>query len=378
MKSKKCDFCGKPSHKYIEGLNSVVCYSCVNIMDEDIKFEKAISNVNKESILKPHELKAKLDEYIIGQDEAKIKLAVEVYSHYRRIALNQIEIPKNNILFIGPSGCGKTYILEKLSELIDVPIAFGDATGFTKAGYYGKDVDTILKTLIQKANGDVKKAERGIVFIDEIDKIARPCGNIEKVGTEGVQQSLLTIMNGCEYVFDKKDIYDLTPSSINTKNILFIVSGAFDGIEDIIKKRLSPRSAIGFNTMENKNPEDFTNRITTQDLLDYGFIREFIGRIHLIATLNKLTKDDMYSILTKSKDSILKQYKMLFKVEGISLKFTKDAIDYIVNEALNKNTGARGLKTAISDKMNMLLYKLLIDNRTSIDITAEILKTGKY
>ena len=376
MNKKKCDFCGKPTERYIEGINSIVCHECIDIMNEDMEFEKAIRNdTNKNTLPKPHEIKAKLDEYIIGQDEAKKKIAVEIFSHYRRINFKKIEMPKNNILLLGSSGTGKTFMLEKLSEIIDVPVAFADATGFTKAGYTGKDVEVALRTLIQKANGDITKAERGIVFIDEIDKIARKSDRKESVDTEGVQQSLLTIMNGCDYVFDKKNAFDSVPTSINTRNILFILGGAFDGIDKIVNDRLSSGSTMGFGAIANTSKINPIEKITNEDLIKYGFIQEFVGRLPLMATLNKLTKEELLLILTSSKGSILKKYERLFRAEGIKLTFSDDALEYIADEALKKNTGARGLESSIANKMNTLMYELLMNDTSSIEITADMLKT---
>lgn len=370
MQEIKCSFCGQPTTDYetgIKDMDSIVCHRCISILKEIMDEKLAVNTNNDTKILKPHEIKKLLDEYVIGQDTAKKKVAVEVYNHYKRINTKpskNVDIPKNNILLIGASGSGKTYMLEILAKILDVPIVFGDASTFTVTGYQGKDIDVLLKALIDKSDGDIEKAEKGIVFIDEIDKIARST-DISDCTTTGVQQNLLAIMGGCDYQFDKKNQLDNTPDSINTRNILFICGGAFEGLTDIISKRLNVNNQIGFAssiTNIDINKENMLDKLTTDDLIKYGLTREFIGRLSLIAILNKLTKTDLKNILTKPKNSIIKQYQALLKLDGVKLTFNKEAIDYIADVAFKNDTGARGLKNVISDKMNDLMFEIPKDD----------------
>lgn len=363
MRKEKCSFCGLEKENLIEGLEAYICQDCLDSAIEENQL-KNIYNNSELKILKPHEIKAELDKYVIGQEAVKKKLAVEVYNHYKRInsKLN-VEFPKSNILLIGPSGSGKTYLLERLSNILNVPFVIGDATELTEAGYVGKDVDSLLFHLIDKAYGDIELAEKGIIYIDEIDKIItrKESGSKSKdVGGEGVQQSLLKIIEGTEYIIEE------TGEVINTKNILFVCGGAFDGLEKVIEERLniSKKKSIGFcsslkeNDKESIQLENILNKVQLEDLMEYGLIKEFIGRLHLIAVLNELTEDDLKNILTKPKNAIIKQYKALLKLDNIKLKFSKDAIEYIAKEAKNRGTGARALKGVISDRLNDLMYEL--------------------
>lgn len=383
MDKQKCSFCGleKESKDIIEGLEAVICYDCVDLA-LDSKIVEELNDGSKPKILKPHEIKSELDKFVVGQEKAKKKLSVEIYNHYKRINSKpnrNIEFPKSNILLMGPSGSGKTYLLEKLSKILNVPLVIGDATGLTEAGYVGKDVDSLLSKLIEKANGDIELAEKGIIYIDEIDKIisSKESGSKSKdVGGEGVQQSLLKILEGTEYTFDK------TGETINTKNILFVCGGAFDGINKVIEDRLSKKKSIGFtkdnikdNTKEEKvSTENLLHQVQTEDLVEYGLIKEFIGRLHLIATLDELTEEDLKNILTKPKNAIVKQYQALLKLDNIKLKFSKDAIEYIAKEAKRRGTGARGLKGVISDRLNELMYELpMQEDITEYTVTKEYL-----
>ena len=365
MDKQKCSFCGLEKDKLIEGLDAYICQDCIDSANDSKQLEE-LSEDTKPKILKPHEIKAELDKFVIGQERAKKKLSVEIYNHYKRINSKpnrNVEFPKSNILLIGPSGSGKTYLLERLSTILNVPLVIGDATGLTEAGYVGKDVDSLLLNLIDKANGDIELAEKGIIYIDEIDKIisGKESGSKSKdVGGEGVQQSLLKILEGTEYTFDK------TGETINTKNILFVCGGAFDGINKVIEQRLTKKKSIGFatsetNDEETSNSENILHKVQTEDLVEYGLIKEFIGRLHLIATLDELTEEDLKNILTKPKNAVIKQYQALLKLDNIKLKFSKDAIEYVAKEAKRRGTGARGLKGVISDRLNDLMYELPMD-----------------
>ena len=359
--SNKCSFCGLEKHEkqMIEGLEGNVCLDCIELINEQ-KVMGLIEQSDIEIKFKPHELKEKLDEYIIGQEEAKRKLVVEIYNHFKRIHFKDekhIELPKSNILLIGPSGSGKTYLLEQLSNILNIPLAIGDATSLTANGYAGKDVESLLLSLVQKANGDISKAENGIIYIDEIDKIISKTENqkVKDIGGESVQHSLLKIIEGMDYTFDKSN------KTMSTKNILFICGGAFDGLSKIIEKRSNKPKKIGFNIDKEEIVKEKANSlegVVVEDLINYGLIREFVGRLQTIAVLKELTEDDFKEILIKPKNSIVKKYKTLFKLDGIDLEFSQDAIDYIAHQAKARGVGARGLKSIISDKLNDLMYEL--------------------
>lgn len=379
----KCSFCGlEYDERQVKvGQDGNICDNCLEIISDEKSEINAFTEFDNTNLMKAHEIKKELDKYVIGQESAKKKIAVEVYNHYKRINFKNksIELPKSNILLMGPSGCGKTYMLETLSKILNIPLAIGDATTFTEAGYVGKDVDSLLKTLIDKANGNIELAEKGIIYIDEIDKIisTKESGSKSKdVGGEGVQQSLLKIIEGNEYTIDSPT----RPVTINTKNILFVCGGAFEGITDVIKERITSKKSIGFNSVsvsgEKKNytNDELLNMIATEDLIKFGMIKEFIGRLHLITTINELGVDELKNILTKPKNAILKQYKALLKLDGIKLNFSKEAVEYIANEAKRKGTGARGLKGVISDKLNELMYELPMREEKEYTITKEYLE----
>ena len=322
----------------------------------------------------PKELKAKLDEYVIGQDSAKKVFSVAVYNHYKRIlqgekqvsnALREVELSKSNILLIGPTGSGKTLMAQTLAKFLDIPIAISDATSLTEAGYVGEDVENILTRLLQAADGDVKRAEKGIVFIDEIDKISRLSENrsiTRDVSGEGVQQALLKIIEG--------SVVNIPPKGgrkhpnqdfiqIDTKDILFVCGGAFDGLSDIIKRRLGG-NVLGFHGEKKGKSEEnaLLELVEPDDLISYGLIPELIGRLHMISTLSPITKEAMVEILTKPKNALVKQYQKIFELDGANLKFDKGAIEAIAELAISRKTGARGLRAIMEEAMIDLMYEL--------------------
>ncbi len=336
------------------------------------------------SIPAPHRIKASLDEYVVGQERAKKVISVAVYNHYKRVAAGAdadgIEIEKSNMLMIGPTGCGKTYLVKTLARLLDVPLAIADATSLTEAGYIGDDIESVLSKLLAAADNDVEKAERGIVFIDEIDKLAKKKNTTQRdVSGESVQQGLLKLLEGAEIEVpvganSKNAMVPL--ETINTKNILFICGGAFPDLEDIIKERLNEQSSIGFRAdLKDKydKEKNLISRVTVEDLRNFGMIPEFIGRLPIIYTLDALSEDMMVRILTEPKNAILKQYQKLLALDEVKLEFTDDALRAIAKKAMEKDTGARALRAIIEDFMLDIMYEIPKD-----DNIGQVTITGDY
>jgi len=349
------------------------------------KKEGAQPALNIKDIPAPHKIKASLDEYVVGQEQAKKVISVAVYNHYKRVATNtmdEIEIEKSNMLMIGPTGSGKTYLVKTLARLLDVPLAIADATSLTEAGYIGDDIESVVSKLLAAADNDVDKAEQGIIFIDEIDKIAKKKNtNTRDVSGESVQQGMLKLLEGAEVEVpvganSKNAMVPL--ATVNTRNILFICGGAFPDLEEIIKERLTKTASIGFNSeLKDKYDKDknLLSRVTVEDIRKFGMIPEFIGRLPIIYTLDGLTKEMMVKILKEPKNAILKQYQKLLELDEVKLEFTDDALDAIAEKAMKRETGARALRSIIEEFMLDIMYEIpKDDNIGRVTITREYIE----
>jgi ATP-dependent Clp protease ATP-binding subunit ClpX len=395
MSIKKCSFCSateSEENPLIAGESAYICSNCVvsayKILFGEEEQEESQANLGAHVLYTPKEINAILDDYIIGQENAKKTLSVAVYNHYKRIFRDSVEdddtqIAKSNVLLIGPTGSGKTLLAQTIARFLNVPIAIADATNLTEAGYVGEDVENILTKLLMAADGDPKLAEQGIVFIDEIDKIARMGENrsiTRDVSGEGVQQALLKLIEG--------SVVNIPPKGgrkhpnqdfiqIDTSNILFICGGAFDGLEEILKRRLGSNT-LGFGQAKRSKHEerDILHLVESDDLVSFGLIPELIGRLHILATLGEISKEDMVRILVEPKNSLVKQYQKLFEIDNVTLTFEDEALAMIAQKALDRKTGARGLRSILEEILLDIMYELPELEGYEVIITEEVIESG--